>query len=157
MRAVISTVVLLVLACCPTVAADKKIKPLAAQDCSAIAQSIGKAIGIPLSMKVGKPAFPDDVNGDACLLSGKATGLALDFIAAQDRIERSLTGWTRVPDYDADGPDGTMKGFTKAAQTIVYNLETEPPAGTCQDIVIADCKVPRRQWSWTLEVVAFLR
>jgi len=141
----------------PVLAADRKIAPLPAETCRALAQSLAKAVGIPLSMKQGKPTFPTGVQGDACLLSGKATGLTLDFIPAQDRIDGSLTGWTRVIDYDADGPYSTMKGFTKGRQTLVYDLETEPPAGTCQDIVIGDCKVPRRQWSWRLEVVGFLQ
>ncbi len=141
----------------PALAADRKIAPLPAEACRALAQSIGKAIGISLSTRQGKPAFPAGVQGDACLISGKATGLTVDFIPAQDRIDGSLAGWTRVIDYDADGPYSTMKGFTKGGQTLVYSLETEPPAGTCQDIVIGDCKVPRRQWSWKLEVVGFLQ
>ncbi|CAN5808905.1 hypothetical protein BH11PSE3_BH11PSE3_13500 [soil metagenome] len=64
---------------------------------------------------------------------------------------------TRVPDYDADGPHGTVKGFTRGPAALLYHLETGPPAGTCDNVVIADCKVPRRQWHGTLEVVGFVR
>ncbi len=135
---------------------DRKIRPLPADQCRALAETLGKAIAIPLAVGTGRPAFPTGVGGDACLISGKATGLTVEFSAAQDRIDRSIAGWTRVIDYDADGPYSTVKGFTRGPATLLYNLETDPPAGTCDNIVIADCKVPRRQWHWTLEVVGFV-
>ncbi len=145
------------LASCPALAADRKIRPLPADQCRALADTLGKAAAIPLSARIGKPAFPTGVSGDACLLSGKATGLAIGFMAAQDRLDRSIAGWRRVPDYDADGPYGTVKGFTRGEATLLYQLETDPPAGTCEDIVIADCEVPRARWHWALEVVGFLQ
>ncbi len=53
------------------------------------------------------------------------------------------------------GPASTITGFTKGSQRLVYALETEPPRGTCQDVPLADCKVPHQRWSWRLKVVAF--
>ncbi len=141
----------------PAAAGDRKIKPLPLEECRSIGDMIGKAAGIPLSARIGKPGLVSGVTGDACLLSGRATGLTIGFAAAEDKVDRSLAGWKHIPDYDADGPFGTVKGFTKGARTVVYSLETDPPAGSCDNIVIADCKVPRRQWSWTLEVVAFVQ
>lgn len=141
----------------PAVASDRKIRPLPPEACKAVGDTIGKAAGIPLAARVGKSELVQGVAGDACLLSGKATGLTIGFAEAENKIDHSLAGWKHVPDHDADGPFGTVKGFTKGTQTVVYNLETEPPAGTCDNIVIADCKVPRRLWRWTLEVVAFVQ
>jgi len=157
MNRMIGVAVALMVASCPALAADRKIRPLPADQCRALAETLGRAAAIPLSARVGRPAFPTGVSGDACLLSGKATGLAIGFVAAQDRLDRSLAEWKRVPDYDADGPYGTLKGFTKGEATLLYQLETDPPAGTCDNIVIADCKVPRVQWHWTLEVVGVVQ
>ncbi len=157
MHGMIGVAVALMLAACPALAADRKIKPLPADQCRALAETLGRAAAIPLSARIGRPAFPAGVSGDACLLSGKATGLAIGFMAAQDRLDRSIAEWKRVPDYDADGPYSTVKGFTKGQATLLYQLETDPPAGTCDNIVIADCKVPRVQWHWALEVVGFVQ
>lgn len=157
MNRMIGLAVVLVLASGPALAVDRKIRPLPVDQCRALGEAVGKAIAMPLSARVGRPAFPIGVSGDACLLSGKATGLAIGFDAAQDRIDRSMAEWTRVPDYDADGPYSTVKGFTKGEAVLLYQLETDPPAGTCDNIVIADCKVPRAQWHWALEVVAFIQ
>jgi hypothetical protein len=151
------SVVALVLALCPALAADRTIKPAPPGQCRALAETLGKVAGIPLSVATGKPTFPNDVKGEACLLSGKAIGLAIGFDAMQDKLDRSLAGWTRVQDYDADGPYSTHKGFTRGETTLVYHLETDSPPGTCENVVIADCKVPRAQWHWTLEVVAFVQ
>ena len=157
MKSTIVSAVVLLLASSPALAADRKIKPLPADQCRALGELVGKAIAMPLSARTGRPAFPSGVSGDACLLSGKATGLAIGFNAAQDRLDRSIAEWTRVPDYDADGPYSTVKGFAKGQAMLLYQLETDPPAGTCDNIVIADCRVPRAQWHWALEVVAFLQ
>jgi hypothetical protein len=107
------SVVALVLALCPALAADRTIKPAPPGQCRALAETLGKVAGIPLSVATGKPTFPNDVKGEACLLSGKAIGLAIGFDAMQDKLDRSLAGWTRVQDYDADGPYSTHKGFTR--------------------------------------------
>lgn len=146
----------LVLASSLALAADRRIEPLPADRCRALGEQLGKAIGFPLSARTGRPAFPSGVTGNACLLSGKATGLPIGFDAAQDRLDRSVAEWTRVPDYNADGPFSTVKGFAKAEAKLLYRLETDPPAGTCDNVVIADCRVPRAKWRWVLEVVAFI-
>ena len=157
MNRMIGPAVAFALALCPALAADRNIKPAPPDQCRALAETLGKVAGIPLSATTGRPAFPNNVKGDACLLSGKAIGLAIAFDALDDKLGRSLTAWTRVQGYDADGPYSTQKGFTKGETTLLYRLETDSPPGTCEDIVIADCKVPRDQWHWTLEVVAFVQ
>lgn len=157
MNRIVGSAVALVLALCPALAADRNIKPVPPSQCRALAETLGKVAGIPLSAATGRPAFPNGVKGDACLLSGKAIGLAIEFDAMQDKLGRSLAAWTWVQDYDADGPYSTQKGFTKGETTLLYHLETDSPPGTCDNIVIADCKVPRAQWHWALEVVAFVQ
>lgn len=157
MNRMIGLAVVLMLASSPALAADRKIRPLPADQCRVLGETLAKAIAIPLSARTGRPAFPGGLSGDACLLSGKATGLKIGFNAAQDRLDRSIAEWTRVPDYDADGPYSTVKGFTKGEAMLLYQLETDPPAGTCDNIVIADCRVPRAKWHWVLEVVSFIQ
>jgi hypothetical protein len=157
MSRIVGIAVALMLASCTALAADRKIRPLPADQCRGLAEALGRAAAIPLSARIGKPAFPVGVSGEACLLSGRATGLAIGFMTAQDRLDRSIADWRRVPDYDADGPFGTVKGFTKGQATLLYRLETGPPAGTCDNVVIADCRVPRVQWHWALEVVGFVQ
>jgi hypothetical protein len=134
---------------------DQSITPLAPSDCRAIAKTISQAVGIPLTTKEGKPDFPNGLRGTACLMSGRATGLKVEFDDVRKKLNAALAGWTPVADYDADGPASTITGFAKASQRIVYALETVPPRGTCQNVLLAGCKVPRQRWNWTLKVVGF--
>lgn len=135
--------------------AEQSITPLAATDCRAIAKTISQSVGIALTVREGAPDFPSGLRGNACLMSGRATGLKAEFDDVRKKLNAALTGWTRVSDYDADGPASTITGFAKASQRIVYALETVPPRGTCQNVLLAGCKVPRQRWNWTLKVVGF--
>jgi hypothetical protein len=136
-------------------AAEQGITPLAANDCQTLAQTIGQAVGIALTAKVGAPEFPSGLRGNACVMSGHVTGLKAEFDDVRKKLNASLSGWTPVSDYDADGPASTMTGFAKASQRVVYRLETEPPRGTCENVPLAACKVPHQQWNWNLKLVGF--
>jgi hypothetical protein len=135
--------------------AEQSIMPLAATDCRAMAKKISQAVGIALTVREGALDFPSGLRGNACLMSGRATGLKVEFDAVRKKLNAALAGWTPVSDYDADGPASTITGFAKASQRIVYALETEPPRGTCQNVPLAACKVPRQRWNWSLKVVGF--
>ncbi|MEF3365706.1 hypothetical protein V3H18_04075 [Methylocystis sp. 9N] len=140
------------------VAAEQSVTPLAANDCEAIAGKIGEAAKIPVTTKTGRPDFLTSIRGNACLISGTATGLKAKFLDdVQKRLDATLADWTYIPDFDADGPDSTVKGFSKGSQRLVYALETRPPNGTCGDAPIGDCKVPRQRWTWSLKVAAFVQ
>lgn len=134
---------------------DQSITPLAPSDCRAIAKTISQAVGISLTTKERKPDFPNGLRGTACLMSGRATGLKVEFDDVRKKLNAALAGWTPVSDYDADGPASTITGFAKASQRIVYALETVPPRGTCQNVPLAACKVPRQRWNWSLKVAGF--
>jgi hypothetical protein len=134
---------------------EQSITPLAATDCRAIAKTISQAVGIPLTTKEGKPEFPSGLRGNACLMSGHATGLKAEFDTVRKKLNAALKGWTPVTDYDADGPDSTVTGFAKASQRVVYLLESEPPRGTCENVPLVACKVPHQRWNWSLKVVGF--
>ncbi len=140
-------------------AAETSVQPLAVQDCDALANSIGKAVDIVLTTKVGPPpSYPEGFHGGACLISGKATGLATEFEGAQDKIAAALTGWQHLEQFDADGPYSTTKGFAKGPQRVFYSLSTDPPRGTCRDNrPIGDCKVPHRRWTWNFTAAAFVQ
>lgn len=123
-----------------------------------MAQTISQAVGIALQTTVGEPDL-SGIRGTACVMSGRATGLTLHFDDVRQKLEASLAGagWTAVSDFDADGPASTLKGFAKGSQRAVYELSTEPPQGTCEDVPIVDCKVPLRRWTWSLTLRAFIQ
>jgi hypothetical protein len=151
-------VLLLFLIPIPAFAADAEVKPVSQDECAALAKAVGGAIGLPLKTKVAAPKLPDSLHGTACLLSGKARGLTIGFIAAQDKIESALAGWKHLTDQDADGPFSTVKGYAKDSARFFYSLESEPVHGVCSDNKpIGDCKAPPRQWIWTLEASAFVQ
>ena len=54
-------------------AAEQSITPLAATECEAMARKISQAAGFPLKTRVGKPDL-SGISGNACLVSGRATG-----------------------------------------------------------------------------------
>jgi hypothetical protein len=141
--------------CGHAIAAEQSVTPLAASDCQALAGTISQAVGIALTTKVGAPEFPSGLRGNACVMSGRATGLKAEFDDVRKKLNASLSGWTPVSDYDADGPASTITGFAKASQRVVYSLEAEPPRGTCENVPLAACKVPHQRWNWSLNVVGF--
>jgi len=140
-------------------AAERNITPLTVTECQAMARKISQAVGIKLSTKVGEPDFIADfmsgAHGKACLISGRAIGLKANFAELQDKLRAVLSDWTPLKEFAADSPTETIQGFAQGTQRIVFDLDNEPPRGTCQNIVIAACKVPSRRWTWTLKVIAF--
>jgi hypothetical protein len=99
--------------------------------------------------------FLPGVHGNACLMSGRASGLKANFAEVQDKLRAVLSGWTLLNEFAADSPTKTIQGFAQGTQRIVFDLDNQPPPGTCQNIVISACKVPSRRWTWTVKVVAF--
>src|ERR1700761_7845028 len=123
---------------------EQSITPLAATDCRAIANTISQAVGIPLTTKEGKPEFPSGLRGNACLMSGHATGLKAEFDDVRKKLNASLSGWTPVSDYDADGPASTITGFAKkhrSASSIRSRLSLHAErARTCR-LPRAKCRI----------------
>src|SRR6516165_8699905 len=124
-------------------AAEQSITPLASTECEAMAQKISQAAGIALKTRVGKPDL-SGFNGNACLMSGRATGLKASFADVQKRLNAMLADWTPLPEFAADDGGSTQQGFSKASQRLVFQLTNYPPRGTCENVVIAACKVPLR-------------
>lgn len=141
------------------VAAEQSITPMAGTECEAMAEKISQAVGIKLSTKVGGPDFVADfvpgIHGNVCLMSGRATGLNAYFDKVQDQLHAVLSDWTFDNMHGADSSVGTIQWFTKGVQHIAFDLENEPPRGTCENVPTAACKVPRQRWIWTLKVAAF--
>ena len=79
------------------VAAEQSITPMAGTECEALARKISQAVGIKLSTKVGGPDFVADflpgVQGNACLMSSRATGLTAHFDEVQKKLNTVLSGW----------------------------------------------------------------
>ncbi len=143
----------------PAIAAETSIRPLPDVDCKAIADAIGQSIRFPLTTKVGAaPSYPAGLHGSACIISGKATGLTIEFERAQDKIAAALAGWKHLDEFDADAPFSTVKGFMKGPQRFFYTLSTDPPRGTCRENKpIADCRIPHRRWTWKMMAAAFVQ
>jgi hypothetical protein len=120
-------------------------------------KALGNALGIRLATNVGPPTFLNGIQGSACIISGQATGLTIEFLNAQKRLDAALPGWRHVNEFDADGPYSTVQGFAKGSQRLVYSLESDPPAGSCTDVPIFKCKVPQRQWTWKVEAAGFIQ
>jgi hypothetical protein len=140
----------------PGVAADQSVTPMAATDCKTLAVKISQAVGIPLRTRVGKPDL-SGIDGNACLMSGRATGLKASFADVENQLNAIFAGWTPLSEFAADAGGGTQQGFSKASQRLVYQLTNYPPRGTCENVVVAACKVSRQRWIWTLKVIAFVQ
>ncbi|WP_422000198.1 hypothetical protein [Reyranella sp.] len=156
MRSVLWVVVLVAALSSVAGAKDRSIRPLPDDQCVALAQTLGSAAGIPLSLHTGVADYPAGLSGEACLMTGTAIGLTVSHATVQARLDRAMGRWRPVPALDADGPDSTTKAFVRDNVTVIYSLAQRPPLGTCEDVVQADCKVPRRHWHWTLDVTAFV-
>jgi hypothetical protein len=79
--------------CGNAIAAEQSVTPLTASDCQALAQTIGQVVGIALTTKVGAPEFPSGLRGNACVMSGHATGLKAEF----DDVRRKLIAFRLDP------------------------------------------------------------
>ena len=135
-------------------AAKQSITPMAGTECEAMARKISQAAGFPLNTSVGKPDL-SGIDGNACLISGRATGLKANFADVEKRLNAVLADWTPLSEFAADDGGSTQQGFSKGSQRLVFQLTNYPPRGTCENVVIAACKVPRQRWIWTLKVAAF--
>jgi hypothetical protein len=140
----------------PGIAAEQSVTPMAATDCNTLAEKISQAAGIPLRTRVGKPDL-SGIDGNACLMSGRATGLKVNFADVQNQLNAVFADWTPLSEFAADAGGSTQQGFSKESQRLVYQLTNYPPRGTCENVVIAACTVSRRRWTWTLKVVAFVQ
>jgi hypothetical protein len=121
---------------------DQSITPMAASDCRAIAKTISQAVAIPLTTKEGKPDFPSGLRGNACLMSGRATGLQVEFDAVRKKLNAALAGWTPVPDYDADvrpAPSQALARLRSASSMRLRPCPRAEPARTCHWL-IARCR-----------------
>lgn len=149
---------MLLAAAVPAAAAPRAIAPMADADCRALADKVGTIFGSKLAVTIAKPgedSIVRDVNGKACLAAATAIGLSLRFDKANDAIAALFKGWKAELDLAADGPDSTVAGYSKGKTVAVYALELEPPAGACDDVMPDECKVPLRQWVWTIGLTAF--
>jgi hypothetical protein len=111
-----------------------------AADCKTLAAKISQAVGIPLGTRVGKPGL-SGIDGNACLMSGRASGLTASFADVQNQLNAVFADWSALSEFAADAGGSTQQGFAKASQRIVYQLTNDPPRGTCENVVVAACKV----------------
>lgn len=132
-------------------------KPLPEATCTDLAKTASDKTGVHVDTVVGDagPYMYSNIDGTACLFSGTATGVAENLETVAD-IGDGLEGWTRDSAYDADGPGSTSVTYRRG-DTDWFSLEVsaEPPAGECDNVMISECKVPMKEWEWTVSGMAF--
>lgn len=132
------------------------VKPLSDQECTALAKEVSDKTGVSVDSVVGDASVYmfTNLDGTACLFSGTASGLSknLDSLAT---IGDGYSGWTRDSAYDADGPGGTSVAFTRGTDWFALSVGAEPPSGSCEDVMVSECKVPFEKWTWTVSGMAF--
>lgn len=134
-----------------------KVAALPAEQCASLAKDVSRLVGFPVKAANGNAqghAF-SNITGDSCLLSGSATGLTqkTDVLF---KLPTGLPGWNADPSYDADGPMSTSVTYRKGDAWVSLSLAVDPPAGTCENVIIADCRIPMRRWVWTLDGMGFV-
>ncbi|MGX1306948.1 hypothetical protein AB7M35_001668 [Amorphus suaedae] len=132
------------------------VSPLSEQDCAALAKDVSDRTGVSVDSTIGSADAYMYTNlvGNACLLSGTATGVSKD-LTQLSVVGEGYKGWTRVPAYDADGPGSTSVTFKRDKAWFGLSVGAEPPAGRCDDVMISDCKAPMEDWTWTVSGMAF--
>ncbi len=60
--------------CGHAIAAEQSVTPLARVIAKPLRGTISQVVGIALTTKVGVPEFPNGLRGNACVMSGHATG-----------------------------------------------------------------------------------
>ena len=94
-------------------AAEQSITPMAGTECEAMARKISQAAGFPLKTRVGKPDL-SGFDGNACLMSGRATGLKTNFADVEKRLDAVFADWTPLFEFAADdGGVAPNKGFRR--------------------------------------------
>ena len=135
------------------------VTPLSSEACATLAKQVSDAIRLPVKTSEGDPrTVRDDAPaGRACLLTAGGTGLAQTFAQAESRLAKVMDGWSPIPEMAADGPDSTSAGYAKDSRQVLVMLERAPPAGTCADVVQADCRQPAKRWRWTFKAAAYMK
>lgn len=134
-----------------------KVAPLPAEQCASLARDVSKLVGFAVKASDGSVQGKtfSNITGEACLLSGSATGLTQTSDVLL-KLPTGLPGWKADPAYDADGPMSTSVTYRKGDAWVSLSVSVDPPAGTCGNVIIADCRIPMKRWVWTLDGLAFV-
>ncbi len=128
----------------------------AAAECAALQSGI--ATIVPTEVAQTEAPLEDFVTGatlQGCQLSAAWTGAQQDdFVAVSQQTSALLAGqgWTEDQRYVADGPTGTVLGFTKDGLLAILTVDWRPgPAVQCPaDRPIMECAIPPEQRLYTL-------
>jgi len=136
----------------PTITA----KPLPDETCADLAKTASKETGVPVDTVNGDagPYMYTNVGGTACLFSGTATGLTTSPDALA-KLADGFEGWTRVASNDADGPGAASMTLRRGDDWFGLSVNAEPPAGSCDSVMVSECKAPMKEWTWTVTGMAF--
>jgi hypothetical protein len=134
-------------------------QPVSLEVCQTIQETASQALGVDFTLEADTP-FTDPFaseTGRGCTLT--ATGTGKDFsnpIQVVTDLKNALVGWEERPQYQADGPTGTMSALARDMGLMFISAEWQPgPAGQCPaDQPISECNVQPEQQIYTIEIKA---
>lgn len=131
-------------------------QPFPSDICETLSDDVAKALNTTFSLK--NSSFTDPVSGEkgmGCTMT--ATGTGAKFASptnVMDKLKSTFIGWNEDSRYQADGPTGTAKGFTRDSGLLLVNVEWEPaPSAKCpSDRPISDCDLKPEQQLYTIQL-----
>jgi len=135
-------------------------EPIAGGLCQDLQAAASQALGVEFSLQSPAP-FLDSLGGEAgqgCRLG--AFGSGAQFQSPQDIIttlsNSAVSGWNPVSNYRADGPTGSLMGFSRDMGLMLITASWKPaPGAVCPaDQPITLCNLTPEQKHYTIEIQA---
>ncbi|HEX2979905.1 MAG TPA: hypothetical protein VHO48_06555 [Anaerolineaceae bacterium] len=147
----------------PTVSVDDlPYVPVTSEICQSLQEMATQFLSLDFQREDSAP-FTDPIGGDTgegCQLTTTASGA--DFESPQlivDQLAAGFIGWTRMPEYQADGPTGSAVGMSRDMGLLLISANWAPAEGvTCPaDQPIGDCDLQPEEKVYTITVQAAMK
>lgn len=132
------------------------LKPIPAAECQKLAAQTQAATGFKAA--ASEDDFTDitnNVDGRSCHISGSASDLAIAGPAElMAKAATPFAGWKSEAARDADGPNGSEKGYVSGNRIATIQVNWEPgPGAVCSDKQpLSACKITPQQKLWTIVI-----
>jgi hypothetical protein len=136
--------------------AQNALHPIPAAECQSFASQIQGAVGF--AMKAGEDDFTDLANGAegrSCHITGTAANQTIanpgELVA---KIAGAFGGWRDDTSRDADGADGSTRGYLNGNRIAELDVSWEPgPGASCSDKQpLYSCNIQPQQKLWNVVV-----